>query len=280
MSPAARDTAQGARRSVERQLSLGGKQAEHADEGWKGRVRERYHQQTWEEPLIYDLGSPGERGILPPGHRLDRQGRGGRPVALVPPGMLCTDPPALPQVAQPQIMKHYTWLSQELLAEDSAILPSQGTCSMKYSSKVNERLVNMDSTLNCIPGRMRTRSKASWRCCTSSVSVRRPYQAWMAYHCNRHRDRKACSRTHGLFASTTRTPGTDRPEDEVSLRSSLPVTPSYPAHGRVQRDHRLSRRYRVRQYRQVLKAASTCSLPRYRSAALTIPASCIRSTDL
>jgi len=136
---------------VERQLSLGGKQAELAAKGWKGRVRERYHQQTWEEPLIYDLGSPGERGILPPVIDSTVRAEVGDPVALVPAGMLRTDPPALPQVAQPQIMRHYTRLSQELLAEDSAILLSQGTCSMKYSSKVNERLVNMEEHLELHP---------------------------------------------------------------------------------------------------------------------------------
>ena len=69
----------------ERQAVSGGHTGRRTtDEGWKGRVRERYHQQTWEKLLIYDLGSPGERGILPSAVDSRVRTAVGDPASLVP----------------------------------------------------------------------------------------------------------------------------------------------------------------------------------------------------
>lgn len=119
-------------------------QTTRSETGWKDRVRERYHQQTWQEPLIYDLGSPGERGILPPSVDPEVRALVGEPESLVPEGMLRNCPPALPEVAQPQVVRHYTRLSQETACEDSSIYFGMGTCSMKYNPKINERLFWME----------------------------------------------------------------------------------------------------------------------------------------
>jgi glycine dehydrogenase subunit 2 len=118
---------------------------------WKNRIRERYQQQRWQEHSIYDLGSPGERGILPPAVDPDIKAIVGDPASLVPEGMLRKTALVLPEVAQPQIMRHYTRLSQEMLSEDSSVYFGMGTCSMKYNPKVNERLVNMEEFLELHP---------------------------------------------------------------------------------------------------------------------------------
>ena len=51
------------------------------------------------------------------------------------------EPPALPQISQPQVVRHYFRMSQENLGADFNIDVGQGTCTMKHSPKVNERLV-------------------------------------------------------------------------------------------------------------------------------------------
>ena len=49
-------------------------------------------------------------------------------------------PPALPELSQPQVLRHYVRLSQENLGADLNVDVGQGTCTMKYSPKVNEQL--------------------------------------------------------------------------------------------------------------------------------------------
>ena len=49
-------------------------------------------------------------------------------------------PPALPEISQPQVLRHYVRLSQQTLGADFNIDVGQGTCTMKYSPKVHEDL--------------------------------------------------------------------------------------------------------------------------------------------
>ena len=49
-------------------------------------------------------------------------------------------PPALPELAQVHVLRHYDRLSQENLGADLNIDVGQGTCTMKYSPKVNDQL--------------------------------------------------------------------------------------------------------------------------------------------
>jgi methyl-accepting chemotaxis protein len=49
-------------------------------------------------------------------------------------------PPRLPELSQPQVLRHYARLSQENLGADLNIDVGQGTCTMKYSPKVNDQL--------------------------------------------------------------------------------------------------------------------------------------------
>jgi glycine dehydrogenase subunit 2 len=47
----------------------------------------------------------------------------------------------LPEVSQPQVLRHFMRLSQETLGADLNVDIGQGTCTMKYSPKINERFV-------------------------------------------------------------------------------------------------------------------------------------------
>jgi glycine dehydrogenase subunit 2 len=54
--------------------------------------------------------------------------------------MVRRHPPKLPEMSQPAVLRHYDHLSQENLGVDFNIDVGQGTCTMKYSPKVNDQL--------------------------------------------------------------------------------------------------------------------------------------------
>ena len=101
----------------------------------------RFHQASWDEPVIFELSSPGARGVLVPEVELGIRARVGDPAAALPAGVRRATPPALPELAQLHVLRHYARLSQENLGVDLNIDVGQGTCTMKYSPKVNEQLV-------------------------------------------------------------------------------------------------------------------------------------------
>jgi glycine dehydrogenase subunit 2 len=100
----------------------------------------RFHQASWDEPIIFELSQPGARGILPPPVEPGITAAVGDPVALLPAGIRRSVPPALPELAQVHVLRHYDRLSQENLGADLNIDVGQGTCTMKYSPKVNDQL--------------------------------------------------------------------------------------------------------------------------------------------
>lgn len=104
------------------------------------RVRTGFHQAKWDEPIIFELSSPGERGIQVPAPEKQILDSVGEPCALIPEGMSRTTPPALPEISQPRVLRHYTRLSQQTLGADVNIEIGQGTCTVKYSPKINEVL--------------------------------------------------------------------------------------------------------------------------------------------
>jgi len=62
-------------------------------------------------------------------------------LATLPDNMRRKHPPQLPELSQPQVLRHYLRLSQENLGTDLNIDVGQGTCTMKYSPKINEQFV-------------------------------------------------------------------------------------------------------------------------------------------
>jgi len=101
----------------------------------------RFHQAKWDEPIIFELCQEGERGILVPevGEGIRREV--GDVLASIPQGVRRKRPPRLPEVSQSRVLRHYMRLSQETLGTDLNIDVGQGTCTMKYSPKINEQLV-------------------------------------------------------------------------------------------------------------------------------------------
>ncbi|GAA4611558.1 aminomethyl-transferring glycine dehydrogenase subunit GcvPB [Actinoallomurus liliacearum] len=94
----------------------------------------RFHQARWDEPLLFELSSPGERGVLVPEPEVPLDDS-------LPEGLRRAAPPALPELSQLHVLRHYLRLSQENLGVDLNVDVGQGTCTMKYSPKVNDRFV-------------------------------------------------------------------------------------------------------------------------------------------
>ncbi len=104
-------------------------------------LRDNYHAARWQEPIINELGTPGERGVIPPAVEPEIQAAVGDALAAIPANMRRASLPNLPELSQPQVLRHYLRLSQETLGTDVNIDLGLGTCTMKYSPKINEVFV-------------------------------------------------------------------------------------------------------------------------------------------
>jgi len=95
---------------------------------------------------LFELSKPGRRGaVLPPSDvpyvPLDD---------ILPLSARATEPPALPEVAEPDVVRHFTCLSQLNMSVDTHFYPL-GSCTMKYNPKRNERLASLPGLLELHP---------------------------------------------------------------------------------------------------------------------------------
>ena len=116
----------------------------------KPRLR-RFHQARWDEPIIFELSCKGQRGILVPDVEEEIREQVGDVMASLPEYMRRKEPPALPELSQPQVLRHYARLSQENLGTDLNIDVGQGTCTMKYSPKINDQLARAPKVTDLHP---------------------------------------------------------------------------------------------------------------------------------
>ena len=81
--------------------------------------------------LIFEKSQAGRRGGELPRYEL--------PPAHVPEELRRGAPPRLPEIAEPEIIRHFTELSTRNFGIDTGFYPL-GSCTMKYNPRVNERL--------------------------------------------------------------------------------------------------------------------------------------------
>jgi len=115
------------------------------------KVRKNYHQARWDEPMIFELSTPGVRGIIPPAPEAEVAAAAGDVVGKLPESIRRKTPPALPEVDQKRVLAHYLHLSQETLGSNLNADMSQGTCTMKYNPRVNEDLAMESRFANVHP---------------------------------------------------------------------------------------------------------------------------------
>lgn len=99
-----------------------------------------FHEARWDEPIIFEMSTEGERGVLVPAPDPAIVDEVGKDLGI-PAALQRKIPPALPEIGQMRVNRHYMRLSQEVLGADVAIDIGQGTCTMKYSPKIQEHTV-------------------------------------------------------------------------------------------------------------------------------------------
>jgi glycine cleavage system P protein (glycine dehydrogenase) subunit 2 len=83
--------------------------------------------------LIYEKSQPGRRAASLP--RYDEL-----PRAEIPDELRREDAPRLPEVAEPDLVRHFAALASRTFGIDTGFYPL-GSCTMKYNPRVNERVV-------------------------------------------------------------------------------------------------------------------------------------------
>ena len=84
--------------------------------------------------LIYEKSKPGRRaGRIP---------RPDIPAADLPSALRRIRPPRLPEISEPELVRHFTALADRNFGIDTGFYPL-GSCTMKHNPRVNERVVNL-----------------------------------------------------------------------------------------------------------------------------------------
>ena len=85
--------------------------------------------------LIYERSQAGRRASSVPDPAVE-------PGAAIPEHLQRSRPPRLPELAEPELVRHFTELSTRNFGIDTGFYPL-GSCTMKYNPRVNERLVGL-----------------------------------------------------------------------------------------------------------------------------------------
>jgi glycine dehydrogenase subunit 2 len=88
--------------------------------------------------LLFEMSKPGARGQVLPECDVPRRPLG----ELLPPESLADAPAPLPEISEPDLVRHFVNLSQLNMSVDTHFYPL-GSCTMKYNPKRNERLASL-----------------------------------------------------------------------------------------------------------------------------------------
>ena len=88
--------------------------------------------------LLFKLSKPGRAGVeMPPCDVPEK------PLdAMLPPGATTESPLPLPELSEPDVIRHFINLSTQNMSVDTHFYPL-GSCTMKYNPKRNERLASL-----------------------------------------------------------------------------------------------------------------------------------------
>ncbi|MDE0368006.1 MAG: aminomethyl-transferring glycine dehydrogenase subunit GcvPB [Gammaproteobacteria bacterium] len=98
----------------------------------------RFHSAVWDEPIIMEMVVPGRRGCHFPAVEDAVAAAVGEAGDLIPASMRRDTAPGLPEMSEPDVLRHYLHLSQETLGMMGISL--FGTCTMKYNPRLTEDL--------------------------------------------------------------------------------------------------------------------------------------------
>lgn len=89
---------------------------------------------TYYGTLIFELSKPGRKGYSLPKNELSDYS-----IAQLPENLLRQEVPALPEVDELTVVRHYTNMSNNNFGVDTGFYPL-GSCTMKYNPKINEEM--------------------------------------------------------------------------------------------------------------------------------------------
>jgi len=97
-------------------------------------------------PLLFELSKPGCRAAQMPNCDVPR-----RPLAdLLPAGAMADREVPLPELSEPDVVRHFINLSTKNMSVDANFYPL-GSCTMKYNPKRNERLASLSGMVDLPP---------------------------------------------------------------------------------------------------------------------------------
>jgi glycine cleavage system P protein (glycine dehydrogenase) subunit 2 len=96
--------------------------------------------------LLFELSKPGSRGARLPACDVPEN----EAERYLPSSALATAPPALPELSEPQVIRHFVNLSKLNMSVDTHFYPL-GSCTMKYNPKRNERAASLPGLADLHP---------------------------------------------------------------------------------------------------------------------------------
>jgi glycine dehydrogenase subunit 2 len=98
-----------------------------------------FRQAVWDEPLIFELSGNAKKTF-----EIDEEFKeyAADAIKKLPDEILRKEPPGIPNLSEPEVVRHYTRLSQMAYGVDQGPVPL-GSCTMKYNPKIDEELATL-----------------------------------------------------------------------------------------------------------------------------------------
>jgi len=120
------------------------------------------------EPTLFDISAAGKRCTTMPEPDVPTA----EPERMLPAEALRERPPALPQVSEPEIARHFARLAARNLNVDANFYPL-GSCTMKYNPKAHEAIA-------AAPGWARLHPDTPEECVQGALRLIRRLESWLA----------------------------------------------------------------------------------------------------
>ena len=98
-------------------------------------ARRWFSQASDDELTIFERSKPGRRAYVPPPLDVPERDQD----ELIPLHLRRSEPARLPEVSEPEIVRHYNRLSRRNFDLDSGFYPL-GSCTMKHNPRLHERV--------------------------------------------------------------------------------------------------------------------------------------------
>ncbi len=101
-------------------------------------LRQETAQQRDRATTIFEKGAPGRRAFVAPAVDVPAAD----PTTLLPQSLRRSEPARLPEISEPEIVRHYVNLSKRNFDLDSGFYPL-GSCTMKHNPRLHERVAGL-----------------------------------------------------------------------------------------------------------------------------------------